>query len=170
MIESTSPESTEIILGQIRKVIQEEGPISRSLLTKRILQAWGITRLGARLDQRFTELLMKIQPEHTEVNGMTFFWPEGIKPYEYGIYRVATDDAQRRMAEDLPPEEVAVAVKSILSSQISLPYDELTKQVVKALGYARSGSALEKSIKSGIQRAIELGFAYEDENQRVVVK
>ncbi|MFG1735296.1 MULTISPECIES: DUF3320 domain-containing protein [Paenibacillus] len=43
MIESTSPESTENILGQIRKVIQEEGPISRSLLTKRILQAWGIT-------------------------------------------------------------------------------------------------------------------------------
>ncbi|MBP1895413.1 hypothetical protein J2Z18_004523 [Paenibacillus lactis] len=165
-----SPESTELLLGQIRKVIQEEGPISRSLLTKRILQAWGITRLGARLDQRFTELLMKIQPAHTEVNGMTFFWPEGIKPSEYGIYRVATDDAQRRMAEDLPSEEVAVAVKSILSSQISLPYDELTKQVVKALGYARSGSALEKSIKSGIQRAIELGFAYEDENQRVVVK
>jgi len=165
-----SPESTELLLGQIRKLIQEEGPISRSLLTKRILQAWGITRLGARLDQRFTELLMKIQPEHTEVNGMTFFWPEGTKPSEYGIYRVATDDAQRRMAEDLPPEEVAVAVKSILSSQISLPYDELTKQVVKALGYARSGSALEKSIKSGIQRAIELGFAYEDEYQRVVVK
>lgn len=165
-----SPESTELILGQIRKVIQEEGPISRSLLAKRILQAWGITRLGARLDQRFTELLMKIQPEHTEVEGMTFFWPEGIKPSEYGIYRVSTDDTQRRMAEDLPPEEVAVAVKSILSSQISLPYDELMKQVVKALGYARSGSALEKSIRLGIHRAIELGYAYEDENQRVVVK
>lgn len=58
-----SSESTELILGQIRKVIQEEGPISRSLLAKRILQAWGIARLGARLDQRFTELLMKIQPK-----------------------------------------------------------------------------------------------------------
>ncbi|MCT1398480.1 hypothetical protein M4D81_05610 [Paenibacillus sp. p3-SID867] len=113
---------------------------------------------------------MKIQPEITEAEGMTFFWPDGVNPSEYGIYRVSTDDAQRRMVEDLPPEEVAVAVKSILSSQISLPYDELTKQVVKALGYARSGSALEKSIKSGIQRAIELGFAYENENQRVVVK
>lgn len=113
---------------------------------------------------------MKIQPAHTEVNGMTFFWPEGIKPSEYGIYRVVTDDAQRRMAEDLPPEEVAVAVKSILSSQISLPYDELTKQVVKALGYARSGSALEKSIRLGIQRAVELRYAYLGDNQRVVLQ
>ena len=58
------------------------------------------------------------------------------------------------MAEDLPPKEVAVAVKSILSSQISLPYDELMKQVEKR-GNDRSGSALEKSIKSG-HRAIEL--------------
>ncbi|MFE0558473.1 hypothetical protein ACFW1P_21390 [Paenibacillus sp. NPDC058910] len=73
------------------------------------------------------------------------------------------------MAEDLPPEEVAVAVISILSSQISLPYDELMKQVVKTLGYARSGSALKKSIRLGIHRAIELDYAYEDENQRVVV-
>ncbi|MEC0206677.1 hypothetical protein P4H39_29140 [Paenibacillus lautus] len=97
---------------------------------------------------------MKIQPEPTEVDRMTFFWPERIKPSEYGIYRVSTDDAQRRMAEDLPPKQVAVAVKSILSSQISLPYDELMKQVVKALGYARSGSALKKSIKSGIHQQV----------------
>lgn len=165
-----SPESTELILGQIQKVIQEEGPISRSLLAKRILQAWGIARLGARLDQRFTELLMKIQPKRTEAEGMTFFWPDEVTPSEYGIYRVSTDDTQRRAGEDLPPEEVAVAVKSILSSQISLPHDELVKQVGKALGYARSGSTLEKSIRLGIQRAIELGYAHEDENQRVVAK
>ncbi|WP_088549167.1 DUF3320 domain-containing protein [Paenibacillus aquistagni] len=166
-----SSESTGLIVGQIRKVIQEEGPISRSLLAKRILQAWGITRLGARLDQRFTELLMKIQPEHTEVEGMTFFWPEGVKPSDYSIYRVPTDETQRRMAEDLPPEEVGIVVKSILSSQISLPYDELMKQVAKTLGYSRlgSGSALEKATRLGVFKAIEFGYVYEDENQRVVI-
>ncbi|WP_195575446.1 DUF3320 domain-containing protein [Paenibacillus sp. 1001270B_150601_E10] len=164
-----SSESTGLIVGQIRKVIQEEGPISRSLLAKRILQAWGITRLGARLDQRFTELLMKIQPEHTEAEGMQFFWPEGVKPSEYSIYRIPADETQRRMGEDLPPEEVGVVVKSILSSQISLPYDELMKQVAKTLGYSRLGSALEKATRLGVLKAIELGYVYEDENQRVVI-
>ncbi|WP_136608738.1 DUF3320 domain-containing protein [Paenibacillus dokdonensis] len=164
-----SQEYSELIMGQIKKVIQEEGPVSRSLLSKRLLQAWGIARLGAKLDQRFTELLSRIKPNFTESEGVTFYWPESLKPSEYGIYRVSTDESQRRVAEDLPPEEVAVAVKSILASQISLPYEELMKQAVKTLGYARSGSALEKAIKSGIEKAIELGYIYKDEHQRVVL-
>lgn len=164
-----SPEYTELILGQMKQVIEVEGPISRTLLARRILQVWGITRLGARLDQRFSELLVKIQPNATVSEGMVFYWPEAVAPTGYGVYRVASDESQRRNAEDLPPEEVAVAVKSVLTSQISLPYDELIKQVLKALGYARSGSALDKAITTGIQKAIELGYAYQDEKGRIVV-
>ncbi|WP_435924162.1 DUF3320 domain-containing protein [Paenibacillus sp. DYY-L-2] len=165
-----SPENSELILEQIKKVIQEEGPISRGLLSKRILQAWGISRLGARVDQRLRELLSRIKPNYSESDGIIFYWPEGINPSEYGIYRASSDESERRMAEDLPPEEVAVAVKSILASQISLPQDDLLRQVVKTLGYARSGSALDKAIRSGIRKAIELGYAYLDENQRVVIR
>ncbi|OOC58730.1 hypothetical protein [Paenibacillus ihbetae] len=64
------------------------------------------------------------------------------------VYRVSTVEPRLRAAEDLPPEEAAIAVRSILSFLISL-HDELVKQVVKALGYARSGSTLEKSIRLG---------------------
>jgi len=164
-----SPQSTDLILEQIKKVIQQEGPVSRGLLAKRVLQAWGITRMGAKLDQRFTELLSRLMPQTTETEGIVFIWPEGVEPHRYGIYRVSSDEAQRRAAEDLPSEEIAVAVKSILASQISLPQEELVKQVVKTLGYARSGSALDRAVKSGVQKAIELDYVKLDE-QRVVLK
>lgn len=160
-----SPDYSELILGQMKKVIQEVGPISRSLLAKRILQAWGITRLGTRLDQRFTELLVKLKTQSTETDGMVFFWSEEVNPAEYGAFRVSSYESQRRS-----PEEVAAAVKSVLASQINLPYGELIKQVVKILGYARSGSALDRAIKSGIQKAIELEFVVMDENQRVIAR
>ncbi|MFD0716050.1 DUF3320 domain-containing protein [Paenibacillus sp. GCM10027626] len=165
-----SPKHTALTLGQIKQVIEEEGPISRSLLTKRVLQAWGITRMGAKLERRFTELLAKLKLQTTETEETVFFWPEGVDPQRYEIYRVSTDDANRRIAEDLPSEEIAAAVKAVLASQISLPQEELVKQVVKALGYARAGTVLEKVIKQGIEKAIELEYALVDEQLRIVAK
>lgn len=99
-----------------------------------------------------------------------FFWPEGVEPHRYGIFRISSDESQRCVAEDLPSEEMAVPVKFILASQISLPQEELVKQVIKTLGYARSGSALDKVVKNGIQKAIELDYAILDEQQRIVTK
>lgn len=166
----TSPQHTSLILEQLNQVIQEEGPISRSLLAKRILQSWGITRMGARLDQRFTELLVKMNPRTTETDGNIFYWPKEVEPQNWRVYRVSSDESQRRVAEDLPAEEIVVAVKSILASQISLPVEELVKQVVKTLGYARSGSALDKVVRSGIQKAVEQEAALMDEQQRIIVR
>ncbi|GLX65724.1 DUF3320 domain-containing protein [Paenibacillus glycanilyticus] len=164
-----SPSSTELILGQIRRVIAEEGPISRSLLAKRVLQAWGITRLGAKLDQRLADLIIRLKPVETVSDGAVFYWPEGAEPSSYDRYRVATEEA-RRSAEELPIEEVAAAVKAVLASQISLPEEDLIKQVVRLLGYARSGNALDRVIRMGIQKAIELEYVQADEQERVVLK
>ncbi|WP_127492911.1 DUF3320 domain-containing protein [Paenibacillus glycanilyticus] len=164
-----SPASTELILGQIRQVIREEGPISRSLLAKRVLQAWGITRLGAKLDQRLTDLIVRLKPVETISDGAVFYWPEGSEPSGYDRYRVATEEA-RRAAEELPAEEVAAAVKAVLAAQISLPQEDLIKQVVKLLGYARSGNALDRVIRNGIQKAIELDYVQADEQERIILK
>lgn len=164
-----SPASTELILGQIRQVIREEGPISRSLLAKRVLQAWGITRLGAKLDQRLSDLIARLKPEESVSDGAVVYWPEGTEPSRYNLFRVATDEA-RRSAEELPVEEIAAAVKAVLASQISLPQEDLVRQVVKLLGYARSGNALDRVIRSGIQKAIELEYVQSDEQERIVLK
>ncbi|TYP69637.1 DUF3320 domain-containing protein [Paenibacillus methanolicus] len=158
------------ILEQIRQVIQAEGPISRGLLAKRILQAWGIARLGAKLDQRFTELLQQVSETRTEREGTVYFWPAGVNPSEYAHFRVAEEDALRRTAEELPPEEIAAAVQYVLASQISLPQDELVKQVVKALGYARSGAALDKAVRAGIECALERGTVQTDDQHRIIMK
>ncbi|MCM3631153.1 DUF3320 domain-containing protein [Paenibacillus glycanilyticus] len=164
-----SPASTELILGQIRQVVREEGPISRSLLAKRVLQAWGITRLGAKLDQRLTDLIARLKPLESVSDGAVFYWPEGSEPSRYDLFRVATDEA-RRTAEELPAEEIAAAVKAVLASQISLPQEDLVKQVLRLLGYARSGNALDRVIRNGVQKAIELEYVQSDEQKRIVLK
>jgi hypothetical protein len=165
-----APDYTRIICEQIAKVVSEEGPISRGLLAKRVLTAWGISRMGAKLDRHFTELLAKMRLTATTWDGTEFYWPEGNDPEQWATWRIAADEAQRRNAEDLPPEEIANAVRTVLAAQISLPEDDLIKQVVKLLGYVRSGAALDKAARSGIACAITRGFAFADDQGRIVYK
>ncbi len=163
-------EHTATIRDQILKVIQEEGPISRSLLVKRVLKAWGITRMGARLDRRITESMSNLKVHTTEWDAMIYCWPIEIDVKKYDMFRLSMDDTQRRTAEELPPEEVANAIRYVLRSQISLTLEDLIKQSIKVLGYARTGAALEKTMMNGLTSAVERQYAMVDEQGRVVIK
>jgi hypothetical protein len=158
------------ICGQITTVIEHEGPISRQLLCKRVLAAWGITRTGTRIDRYFTELLSKIPSIKTKAEEMDFYWPLASTPALHDRFRIAKQESERRNAEDLPVEEAASAVKYVLSVQISLPKLDLIKEVAKLLGYQRNGAALDKVIKTGIDEAVKRGFVRLDELDRVIYR
>ncbi|MNJ02517.1 hypothetical protein D3C73_1624990 [compost metagenome] len=69
----------------------------------------------------------------------------------------------------MPPEEIANAVKHVLTGQISLPREDLLKETVKLLGYQRSGTSLDKVVRNGIEIAIARGYAIADEKDRIVL-
>ncbi|WP_164821261.1 DUF3320 domain-containing protein [Paenibacillus koleovorans] len=165
-----SPRETRLIRSQIVEVIEEEGPISRALICRRVLQAWGIARMGAKLEQRFEELFAGVEWITTMHDERMYYWPPGIDPSGYDQFRPAEDENDRRSAEDLPPEEIAAAVRYVLAGQISLPHEDLVREVAKAFGYQRSGAALDRAIRTGIELAAERGVAAVDEQGRVVLK
>ncbi|MBK6285814.1 MAG: DUF3320 domain-containing protein [Draconibacterium sp.] len=57
------------IIHQINHVIEMEAPISHSLLSRRILNAWGISRLGVRLNEYLTSIYSRLKLPHTNQNG-----------------------------------------------------------------------------------------------------
>jgi hypothetical protein len=154
-----SPDSKQTIQQQIHTLIEGEGPISRTLLVRKVLQVWGIARAGSRIDEYFTTLLGSMKLNKTVWEGTEFYWPSRMVPAQYEVYRIAKDEQDRRSAEDLPPEEIANAVKEVLFIQGSLPQEDLIRETVKLLGYARTGSALEKAVSLGIRYALDKGVA-----------
>jgi superfamily I DNA and/or RNA helicase len=147
------PEYTQKILDKITKVIDTEGPISRNLLCKRILKSYGIARMGSRLEKRFAELLRKVYYPTTTHQEMEYYWPMAIVPSSYKLFRVSENESERRNAEDLPPEEVAGAVRYILQNQLSMSKDDLVRETYKVFGYARAGIAVEQAMVAGISYA-----------------
>jgi hypothetical protein len=145
--------NTQRILEKISKVVETEGPVSRSLICKRVLQSFGIARMGTRLEQRFGELFRRVHYPTTIHHGIRFYWPMNTLPSSYTAFRVSENEDERRAADDLSPEEVACAVRCVLQNQLSMTKSDLVRETYKLFGYARAGSAVEQAMESGIDYA-----------------
>lgn len=161
--------SKDKIKGQILKVLALESPISRNLLSKRIISSWGINRMSTKLSDHFQTLFAELGLVYSSDLVKHVFWKKEHDPEAYIGYRTAGSDLQKRDAEDLPVLEVANGLHAILSNQISLPEAELIREGAKLFGYSRVGNNVEIVMRLGLKKAIEKGFAIESDN-RIVLK
>ena len=139
---------------QITEVLQAEAPISHNLLSKRILNAWGISKLGKRLNSYLTDLYLDMELKCTHQNDTIFYWSSDQDPQKHNSFRTPPNDDLKRNAEDIAKEEIACAITDILSNQISLPEADLIREAAKAFGYARLGGNVEQSMRTGIDHAL----------------
>ena len=146
------------ILKVILDVIKAEGPISLDLLARRVLLSWGLTRRTDSAMARMVMLLRAASVQAVERNGRTFIWPATLDIGSFDSFRVNGDEEDaRRAASDIPPEEIAAAARHVLRAQISLPRDELIREVARLLGFQRLGQAVELHVSAGIDFLLESG-------------
>ena len=143
------------IKDQINLILETEAPIMRNLLTRRVLAAWGITKMGTRIYTHFDLLINECNITKTGNDPDAVYWNSAGDAENYNGFRVSTSSGVKRDAEDLPAEEIANGVKHILGNQISLPMADLIRETAKVFGFARSGTNVEIAIKKGIALAIE---------------
>jgi len=160
--------NTQKIKDQVKQVLETEAPIMRSLLAKRILAAWGISKLGTRINAHFEWVLNDLNLRETNFDDSRVFWNNTLNPNSYSGFRVTSANGQKRDAEDLPPEEIANGIKEILSHQISLPIDELVREASRLFGFARSGSNVENAMRKGIKKAIQIGLITDKDGRLII--
>jgi hypothetical protein len=144
--------SSQLIESQIMRVVDQEGPISFSLLCRRITNSWGMQRAGNRIQARIQSLCTNLKLQRSKLKGITYYWPTDVKIDEYKIYRVpGKSESSKRAPEDLPPEEIANAALKIISIQISFFENDFIREVAKTFGYQRIGQNVEQYFKQGIE-------------------
>ena len=167
--EFLQPANRAKIGKQILDVLLVESPVSKSLLCRRVLAGWGISKLGVRINAHFESLFNQLGVKQVSYGKTQFLWKDDHDPSNYGIFRVSHDESQKRDAEDLPPEEVANGIHEILKHQISLPKPDLVREASRMFGYSRIGSNVEAAMLLGITAAINRGYVKHD-NERIVIK
>lgn len=144
------------ILNKISAVIATEAPVSKTLLCRRVINSFGISRMGARISLYMDRLLGRAALVHTGRDA-TFYWNSADDPERLNVYRPVSD----REALDIAPEEIAVAIVRILEDQGSLPPDDLRLETARAFNYARRGD----NVIAAIDRAV----SYAESRHRIVV-
>lgn len=160
--------NNRLLLSQLTQVVQKEAPISRTLLCKRVLETWGMTRMGARIDRRFEELLASLHFPQTNWGDQIFFWDMTQNPLEYHEVRVPKQGGYRRNLEEIAPEELAAAVRVVLEQQMGLSKDDLLREVSHLMGFSRTTEAMLPALSAGLETALQRGFARR-EGERIVL-
>ncbi len=137
------------------EIIRIEAPVSVDVITRKVMSAFGVTRLTAKVEQRVRDIISTI--DVYEIDG--FIWKNGITPEKYPLCRVPAENDEKRSMDEIPPQEIANAVKHILANQISMTKDDLIRETAHVFGFSRIGGVIESAVIKGIEIAIERGFA-----------
>ena len=158
------PESYPVLTSQIQKIIENEAPVSKSLLCKKILSEWGISRLGPRIEAHIETVFKALNTYNTEHDGYVYCWKDKEQCSSYLAYRPDSD----RDVTDISPEEIANAIQQILTDSISLPMADLIKACAQTFGFPRMGSIIDAAMQRGIREAVKRNYA-KMENGRVTI-
>ncbi|MEX1188159.1 MAG: DUF3320 domain-containing protein [Bacteroidia bacterium] len=148
------------IKQQIQSLVDTEAPISKSLLYKKILQAWNTSRAGARLDKHLEGVIKEMNIVQT-IHHQPFYWSNNTT---LDYYR--SNDIEKRNMEDIAPEEVLVALQEFVTNNLSMEEAELLRYLARTFGFAKVGKQIDTILRYVIDTAVQQSIV-KRENDRI---
>ncbi|NIA26303.1 MAG: DUF3320 domain-containing protein, partial [Gammaproteobacteria bacterium] len=133
--------------------VEGEGPVFREVLLRRVREAWGLHRSGARVRAAFDAALSQSErSKRVKVDRYGFVWPP---KWNLTAVRVPTDDPDtKRSAHEFPHEELQLAVLRIVEDARGVSWDELTASVARLLGWSRRGTEIAEVLDGAVRYLI----------------
>src|SRR5690606_3023274 len=131
------------IEAQIKEVVDTEAPISKSLLYKRILQAWNISRAGAKLDGYLDEIINHMGVKYVDHHQRLYMSTDAsLTMLTLNHYRAK--DVEKRDMQDSAPDELVRAIMEAASHNLSIEEEELLRYLARMFGFAKVGRQIDE--------------------------
>ncbi|GAA3118914.1 DUF4011 domain-containing protein [Planomonospora alba] len=141
------PEAQSQIRSLFSQILEVESPIHRDQLFQRARDAWGVRRLGERIQNNLDEVLRKMKSRReVEVDGL-FVSLAGAEV----IARSPGDGIERKIAHIAPSEREA-ALLSIIRESPGICESDLITEVSRFFGWRRSGAEITSTLTRDIRR------------------
>ena len=138
---------------QLEQIVRIEQPITNTLLYKRILRIWKLTRVTTRLQGFIDDLLKDVYKDPLSGNSI-IYWESEEKAKNADFYRINS----KRDILDIPVLEVMNAARYAIEQQISMPIEDLKRLTSQLLGFSRKGANLDMVTEQAIQILINRGI------------
>lgn len=144
------PIYTKCIQKKIQLVIEKEAPVCEALLIRRVVQSFGISRAGSRIQTRMAQIITGMELNCVTEDGQSVFWRTNQMPEHYITFRANGAEAARREAKEVPVREASNAICRVLEEQISLLEEDLIREAARLMEYNRLGSVVTQLFQSAI--------------------
>jgi len=145
------PGARRQVVDVLTKIIDESGPISVERLGRRLVKAYGRTRL---VDQRRAQLRSLIPESVRRDREEGFCWPLARDPLDWTDFRTS-GDLKARPLTDIALVEIANAMSYVAALAMGIGTDELFKQTYKLFG----GNRLTEPVRARMTDALRVGIA-----------
>ncbi len=151
-IHQLSPEQ----LGRVvESVVQIEGPVHMSEISRRIAGLWGMNRTGSRITQSVDDAIEymvqvgKLRKEGEFVSHRTS---------EVKIrFRQDVQSSNLKKPELLPPSEIAAAIVAIVQVNLGIEPDDLAREAALLFGFKSTSAKLKSTIQNVIDQLVAEG-------------
>ena len=149
----TDPRVRDDVQRLMIQIIAESGPISVERLGRRVVKAYGRSRLvGDRLAQLRATVPQSVARDREE----GFCWPPDRDPLDWIGFRTS-DDLKARPLTDIALLEIANAMASVAGQAMGIGTEELYKQTYKLFG----GNRLTEPARERMAAALQAGIRRE---------
>jgi len=159
-------ENKSVLLNQIKTIIDTESPISQNALFRKILKLWNTSRAGGKMNTYLLETLNSIPNVQTTESYQKFYWSENLQPQNLDFYR--DNSVEKRLIDEIVPEEISVAIMELMHSSLSLNKDELIRAICKTFGFAKVGSQIDSVVNFSVEELVGKGLLKEVDGRIVL--
>lgn len=141
---------------RISSVVATEGPVHIDILARRLARAFGVQRVGSRIFEAVAWGVGVAEQSGAVVRRGPFVWPRALK--ELTHVRVPTEDPRtRRSVQEIPPEEVDLAILRLVEASAHIRADELRRVVARLFRFDRTGDIIAEYVDSRIRQLLTAG-------------
>ncbi len=134
------------------ELLEVEAPVSIDYAIGRLAETWGLKRAGHRVVAAGRQSISQaVRRGAAEIRG-EFLWKPG---QELALVRIPDPDEpdSRRRIEDIPPEEIELAIRRLRDAARGVPSDQLVAQVARVFGFDRTGDRIRSAIEGCLRSA-----------------
>ena len=152
LLEFHDPAAQRILVSVLEKLVQAEAPIHHDYAVKRLAESWGIRRTGHRVADAGTRAVGKLVQAGTVERRGEFLWRPGDT---LNTVRMPdpNDERTRRDIDEIPPEEIDLAVRRLKEVTRGVPDEQLLVSVSRVLGFDRMGGRIREVLEQRLAAA-----------------
>jgi len=149
------PDAQPEMKGMLSQIIDTEGPVHKDVAATRLARAWELERIGERMVNAVKSAWRSLSHEKMLRIQGEFLWPSAESVEVTVRHPTAGDDQSHRSIEEIPSEEIALAMKKLTRDSLSIERDKLLVYVARIFGFERSGNHIQRSLGNVLEDLLE---------------